>query len=181
MGSAAKEASHQLHRLGNSDLEVLPGMESRCCHPGRLAIYCCLQLSCAKARIFGACKAARLSCVMWSGVQVIVASDDDTTPILQMWDLRNAHSPAKVRASCMQPIVTRVSSLCSVPAEIVSGADTAGAFAGYSRAVVEPARQFDAPHVRKGQPYDLLESQHGKHCNECLCRVKNASREWAEC
>ena len=28
-------------------------------------------------------------------VQVMVASDDDTTPILQMWDLRNAHSPAK--------------------------------------------------------------------------------------
>ncbi len=26
----------------------------------------------------------------------MVASDDDSTPILQMWDLRNAHSPAKV-------------------------------------------------------------------------------------
>ena len=23
--------------------------------------------------------------------QVMVASDDDTTPIVQMWDLRNAH------------------------------------------------------------------------------------------
>ena len=28
--------------------------------------------------------------------QVMVASDDDTTPIVQMWDLRNAHSPARV-------------------------------------------------------------------------------------
>lgn len=28
----------------------------------------------------------------------MVASDDDSTPILQMWDLRNAHSPAKVRS-----------------------------------------------------------------------------------
>ena len=26
----------------------------------------------------------------------MVASDDDTTPIVQMWDLRNAHSPARV-------------------------------------------------------------------------------------
>ena len=25
----------------------------------------------------------------------MVASDDDTTPVVQMWDLRNAHSPAK--------------------------------------------------------------------------------------
>ncbi|KAJ1471406.1 hypothetical protein T484DRAFT_1977796 [Baffinella frigidus] len=38
------------------------------------------------------------SCLAWNpeiATQVMVASDDDTTPILQMWDLRNAHSPAK--------------------------------------------------------------------------------------
>ena len=38
------------------------------------------------------------SCLAWNpdiATQVIVASDDDTTPILQMWDLRNAHAPAK--------------------------------------------------------------------------------------
>ena len=38
------------------------------------------------------------SCLAWNpevATQVMVASDDDSTPILQMWDLRNAHSPAK--------------------------------------------------------------------------------------
>ena len=39
------------------------------------------------------------SALAWNpevATQVMVASDDDTTPIVQMWDLRNAHSPARV-------------------------------------------------------------------------------------
>lgn len=45
-----------------------------------------------------ACSQRRASVLQWNpeiATQLIVASDDDRTPTLQMWDLRNSVSPLK--------------------------------------------------------------------------------------
>ncbi len=47
---------------------------------------------------FATCSQRRASAIQWNpdiATQLIVASDDDRSPTLQMWDLRNSVSPLK--------------------------------------------------------------------------------------
>ena len=56
--------------------------------------------------------------------------------------------------------------------------DAAGPFAGHPGAVVEPARQHDAAHLRQGQSHPLLEPKHGKR-PPCRCLLNFRKRAQA--
>lgn len=48
--------------------------------------------------LFSVCSQRRCSVLQWNpdvATQLVVASEDDRTPTLQMWDLRNSMSPVK--------------------------------------------------------------------------------------
>jgi hypothetical protein len=80
--------------------------------------------------MLAACSQRRCSALQWNpdiATQLIVASDDDRSPTLQMWDLRNSVSPLKeFVAHTKVSRTSRSSMLDTVNKTCTDVADTAG-------------------------------------------------------
>lgn len=92
--------------------EAVPALDF-CLTLQQLSLVLCLSNGSACACV---CSQRRCSVLQWNpdvATQLVVASDDDRSPTLQMWDLRNSMSPVKefvghtkvgAVASCAAPV-----------------------------------------------------------------------------